>query len=332
MRTMPFPAWLCLAVLLCALPARAQRLFEPPEDAFESLRRHSSAELDLDRAVERAEEEAPIEDDDDSDNPYEIRRREPPPGPRLEPRVLRPRGTPAVGFLRRASVLTISWFNAPFKFTYQDWKTATVFTTIPLVLILSGFDDKTFDLLTQHHTPTKDKWAARVDELGRVPVGAAILGGFGAYGYVFDDSRGVHVLESGVIATALAGGLTTFLKYATGRTRPNAGVGSKDFNPFGGEMSFPSGHTTVAFTVAGVINYHYPGWIGRLALLGACGTAWARVYNLHHWPTDVIYAAMISSATAHYVARANLAAAHGDLTLDPVFLDGGGGMAVRKRF
>lgn len=319
MRTPAFPLWLCLALLLCCGSAHAERLFSPPDDPFQP---RTSEDLTLD---------PPADDDDELEEEDVPPASRPPDLPSSRPRPRLP-GAPAVGLLNRTGALTIDWFTAPLRFTYSDWKTAAVFTTIPLVLILSGFDDKTFNLLTKHHTPSKDRLAERVDRLGEVPVAFSVLSGFGAYGYVFDDPRGVHTFESGIIATALAGGLTTALKYATGRTRPTAGVGSKEFAPFGGEMSFPSGHTTVAFSLAGVINYHYPGWVGRTALLAACGTAWARVYNLHHWPSDVVFAAMVSSATAHYVARANLAAARGDLTFDPVFLNDGGGMAVRRRF
>lgn len=293
----------------------AKRLFGATEDEDDVIRRwrEDRGELRLDSAP-GPEAEAPR---------HFHRRR---------PRRLVAGDQPASGFLRRTAALTIAWATQPLKFDRHDWQTTGVFFAIPLTLILSGSDDKTYRLITGSRTAAKDRFAEFGDQFGAVPVAAGILTAFGLYGSVFDDPRGVHVFESGFISTALAGALTTSLKAVTGRARPLVGGGSRQFNPVSGDLSFPSGHATVAFSLAGVINYHYPGWIGRSALLVACSTGYARVYKQSHWASDVVFAAMISTATANCVSRLNLAAAHGDLTIEPLFDAGGAGLQLRRRF
>jgi membrane-associated phospholipid phosphatase len=73
------------------------------------------------------------------------------------------------------------------------------------------------------------------------------------------------------------------LKYITQRERPD---GSDN-------LSFPSGHSAAAFTVAAVFS-HYYGWKWGVPLYAAAGlVAVSRVEKGKHWPSDVAAGATI---------------------------------------
>ena len=80
-------------------------------------------------------------------------------------------------------------------------------------------------------------------------------------------------------------GISTGLKYAINKTRPD-----------GGEYSFPSGHTTIAFTNAAVLCNEFNRTSPVLAYSGyafAVTTGAFRVINNRHWLSDVLVGAGI---------------------------------------
>jgi membrane-associated phospholipid phosphatase len=101
---------------------------------------------------------------------------------------------------------------------------------------------------------------------------------------------------------ALAGVSFGLLKVVTGRARPSTGEGAYRFEPFGGDGSFPSGHTTMAFALATTLGdaSHHP-WVTAGLYTIAAGTAWSRVYDARHWPSDVFLGAAIGITAAKLV-------------------------------
>lgn len=89
-------------------------------------------------------------------------------------------------------------------------------------------------------------------------------------------------LASGI---AVSSAYVWTLKPLVGRTRPN-----------GGPHSFPSGHTTLAFTAASIIDRH-AGWqVSTLAYALATGTAAGRVEDRRHHLSDVVFGATLGLA------------------------------------
>jgi undecaprenyl-diphosphatase len=84
-----------------------------------------------------------------------------------------------------------------------------------------------------------------------------------------------------------AGGIIYIFKETISRPRP-LNIIEKN--------SFPSGHTTFAFTLAIIAGHQYPKL--RIPLyLGAVGTAFSRVYLGRHYPSDVLAGAIIGVLT-----------------------------------
>ena len=68
------------------------------------------------------------------------------------------------------------------------------------------------------------------------------------------------------------------VKWLTGVGRPNTT----------NSMSFPSGHTALAFAGAEIVRQEYGPWWGLAAYSAAAATGFLRVYNNWHWTSDVI--------------------------------------------
>ncbi len=118
----------------------------------------------------------------------------------------------------------------------------------------------------------------------------------------------------GTVAAATA---SLVLKEALHRARPY--VASKDADDFFQARllstdsrweSFPSGHTTVAFAVAGAaseeVEVHWPrhARLAEVTLYGlATGVAFARVYDDKHWTSDVVAGAALGTLVGRAVVR-----------------------------
>ena len=101
--------------------------------------------------------------------------------------------------------------------------------------------------------------------------------------------------ETGTLAAAAfmeSGTIAYSLKKIVGRRRPLSS--ERD--------SFPSGHTTLAFTMATVGGHEYPKL--RIPLYAAAfGTAFARVYLGRHYPSDVIVGALIGTLVGIHITH-----------------------------
>ena len=104
-----------------------------------------------------------------------------------------------------------------------------------------------------------------------------------------DDRNGMIQLAETGAATIIA---TEALKYSINETRPN-----------GGDHSFPSGHTAVAFAGAGYLHARY-GWRTGLPFeILAATVGFARVQSRdHHW-YDVVAGAAIGEGSAFLLTK-----------------------------
>ena len=86
--------------------------------------------------------------------------------------------------------------------------------------------------------------------------------------------------------------VTVSMKGLINRTRPN-----------GASYSYPSGHTSTAFTTAGVINHHYgPKWgIPAFVLAGYVGLS--RLQENKHYATDIIAGAVIGTYISYKISN-----------------------------
>jgi membrane-associated phospholipid phosphatase len=94
-------------------------------------------------------------------------------------------------------------------------------------------------------------------------------------------------------AMIVNGAYTSILKYSVQRTRPDAS----------NNLSFPSGHTSTAFSLATVANHHY-GWkVGVPAYVLASGIGFSRIEKDKHYLSDVLAGATIGLIVGRTVSR-----------------------------
>ncbi len=110
-------------------------------------------------------------------------------------------------------------------------------------------------------------------------------------------------------SSAIFNGLiTTGVKFAFRRDRPFVTYPNDIVkHTKAGSLSFPSGHTSMAFATATAISLEYPKWyIIAPAYLWASSVGYSRMYLGVHYPTDVLAGAIIGSATSlgtHYLFK-----------------------------
>ncbi|MBI3291608.1 MAG: phosphatase PAP2 family protein [Elusimicrobia bacterium] len=110
----------------------------------------------------------------------------------------------------------------------------------------------------------------------------------------------VTVAEAALINALLTQGL----KGLVGRSRPLPREDPHFFQVFSGPGSFPSGHTSTAFSMAAVVTDHYPAWWVQVVSYGMAGTVgFSRMAQDAHWASDVASGAVLGILVGKTVSR-----------------------------
>lgn len=133
----------------------------------------------------------------------------------------------------------------------------------------------------------------------------ATAGGIFLTGLVTDNT---HAKDTGVAAArgAVDSAILYYgMKLVFNRERPYSGRGDGSF--FSGNYSsgsFPSGHSTFAWTLASVVAHEYPKWPVALLMYGMATTvSTARVTGGVHFPSDVVVGGAFGYLIGRYVAK-----------------------------
>lgn len=131
------------------------------------------------------------------------------------------------------------------------------------------------------------------EQLGRGAVVFGAVGGLWTVSHFYGNDRFRRFSHDLAQASALNGLITFGFKHSVGRTRPN---GSNT-------LSFPSGHSSAAFTAATIVDHHY----GRVASVAAYATASfvaaSRLDSNKHYLSDVVAGAALGYVVGRTVAR-----------------------------
>jgi undecaprenyl-diphosphatase len=136
-----------------------------------------------------------------------------------------------------------------------------------------------------------------------VPVTMAIVG--------LADGDNKLLRNAGVIAsgTIINLGITAGLKYLVKRKRPFTTYKGIIINKSGSpclDPSFPSGHTSTSFMLAGSLSLAYPKWyVIAPAYLYAGTVAYSRMDLGVHYPSDVLAGALIGTGSAYLTYKIN---------------------------
>ena len=130
-------------------------------------------------------------------------------------------------------------FKAPVRWRKPDWQSVGIKAAV-VVGSLTLLDEPVRDYVQDHKGNTTERIANAFEPFGaEYAIGA--LAGFAAFGTLGGKPAARNVALDGTVSSLIAAGLVVpALKELTGRSRPNAGLGAHDFNPFSGAESFPS--------------------------------------------------------------------------------------------
>lgn len=132
---------------------------------------------------------------------------------------------------------------------------------------------------------------------GRPRYAVVLLGGTAVAGALAGRGELAEAALHVGAGLAAGGAVNGALKYAVGRERPGDTDDPHRYRPLNGRnrwQSFPSGHATVAFSLASALSEEArTPWVTVLAYGGAAAVAWSRVYDDKHWASDVTAGALI---------------------------------------
>ncbi len=102
--------------------------------------------------------------------------------------------------------------------------------------------------------------------------------------------------------------LTLVIKYSFGRTRPRVTNDQFSFLPFSFKnddyVSFSSGHTALAFALSTVLAKNTNNtFLKMIFYLPASLTAVSRIYQNHHWLSDVIFGGVLGYTVASFITN-----------------------------
>ena len=234
-----------------------------------------------------------------------------------------------VGLASDAELLvraSLHGLSAPLRWGGREWALAGA--SVGAVALVSTIDGAGRDFMADARSDRNDDMELLVEPFG-AEGSLYMLGGMLAAGLVLDDAKlrgtAVEALAAGAVA---AGIITPQLQLIIGRAKPRDDLPPYTFDPFGGDRSLPSGHTTQAFAVASVIATEYDHPLVQVAAYGmATAVGVSRMYRRSHFASDVVGAAIIGTAVGTTVARYGIAR-RGAVTVTPMVDDGAAGLVV----
>lgn len=197
-----------------------------------------------------------------------------------------------------------------------------------------AFDSNIQRWVQNHRTETGNEVFNDIKVIGDVmlPMNAGLAIG----GFMFRKcEEGNKLFQTSLVSlesVGLASAITSLTKFAVGRNRPSDDPQGNSYDPFQRfDQSFPSGHATQMFAMAAVFAEQYSAPVQVVLYTIATAVSAERVYDDHHFTSDVLAGAAIG-----YVVGKALALQHtyGDkgISFMPLEVSGGGGVTLQYRF
>ncbi len=179
------------------------------------------------------------------------------------------------------------------KLSYKQFIAPALLITSGALMINSALND---DLQTNANRFFGEDFQTRADDfLPFVPVGQIYLGK--TFGFTPKNNFKQQTINI-VVANAIGAAVFTTLKYTVNEERPDQSD----------DLSFPSGHTSIAFTNAALLYYEYKDsnlWYASSGFLFATATGILRIANNKHYTSDVLAGAGIGLASGMLVSYWN---------------------------
>jgi membrane-associated phospholipid phosphatase len=196
--------------------------------------------------------------------------------------------------------------KSPIQWESTDWYKAGGFLVIGSALYL--LDEDINEAIHRNRSPLTHQIADTGNLIGNGWYTIPVIGATWLGGSVLHSPKTQDTALLSLKSLLIADGVTSVLKYSSQRYRPNRDKGNSFWN--GGKFSmhkdsFPSGHTTLVWSIAPVLAEQYKdtGWVPPLVYGVACVTGYGRMHDEKHWSSDVFTGAVIGYVTARLVMQ-----------------------------
>jgi membrane-associated phospholipid phosphatase len=200
-----------------------------------------------------------------------------------------------------------SFLMSPAKWKAKQWIELGVVTGIGVLAYTQ--DENIQKYFVSHQSTAADNLSKYVFE----PIGngigtSVIIGGLYAGGLLAKDNRLAGSSLTAAKAFIVSAVIAQTVKQLTHRHRPYQDE-IPDHDQWEGPIadihytSFPSGHSTAAFSLATVFAMEYSNtiWVPVLAYTMATGTAISRLYDNDHWASDVVIGSALGFVTGRFM-------------------------------
>ena len=225
--------------------------------------------------------------------------------------------------------------SSPLHWGASDLKNIGIFSLAAGISFV-WFDDNLEDYAKNVQGNEFNVLSEKVRYLGD---GLIIVPLFGA-GYAYGAAAGKSELQRasliGLESYLVSGGIATLVKFSVHRPRPKTGGSyfrtSKErfFSP--DNLSFPSGHSTSAFSSARVFSWYFRDYAAApyISYGLASLVAWSRVNDSEHWASDVVVGSALGFFTAGKIIELNENRSPPNLSLLPAYASGPGVTVLYK--
>ena len=168
--------------------------------------------------------------------------------------------------------------------------------------------DNTFKTIAERNkVDVHGKTIEFANNYGNLYYQLGITGSIYAIGLISDSKKLRNTARLTVESFLVSGLITTVLKSIIGRARPYAKEGNQSYHWFqtnDAYLSFPSGHSTIAFAASTVFANQLDTWWGDILFYGlASGAAYARMHKDAHWFSDILLGGGIGYLSAKAILQ-----------------------------
>jgi len=197
----------------------------------------------------------------------------------------------------------VSVWTGPLEWDGRDWtKLGVVLASTGLIYIV---DEDLYDLTKNNRSSSGDDFWKVVSRFGEPLILIGVSGSFYLAGEIAGSTGMRKTALLSVESLLISSTVLYTLKWAVGRARPYTEEGKYTFKPFNSSSdyhSFPSGHTTAAFSVASVIAHLHDSMVVDIVSYSlATLVAFARPFQDKHWPSDVFFGAALGYYVGHKI-------------------------------
>ena len=222
--------------------------------------------------------------------------------------------------------------SSPVRWEGKDWLTASL-----VVAATAGFyayDQDIKEWFQDKRSDASNNVAKVITPLGNPLFAVPAMGLVYLYGEHQESEKARRIGLLGVESIVLAGAFTSVLKFVTHRPRPDAG---ERYDKWHGpefstdNLSFPSLHTSTAFSMAKVIASETDNPCVAAAVYSLASlVGLARLNDNEHWASDAFFGAAIGYFTAAAVLRYHKRSS--PVSFMPSVSRNGGGISLTYRY